>query len=384
MSPTASPRQSGTQAEAESAARLLAWYDRHARSLPWRARPGERPDPYRVWLSEIMLQQTTVAAVISYFHAFTRRWPDVHALAAAPLEDILAAWAGLGYYARARNLHACARAVAGGHGGRFPDDEAALRTLPGIGPYTAAAIAAIAFGVRASVVDGNVERVTARLFALETPLPAAKPALRALAQNLLPPAPAAGFRYGDFAQAMMDLGATVCQPRQPRCGLCPLTDICAGRAAGIAAELPRRAPKTARPLRRGAAFWLTRPDGSVLLRRRAARGLLGGMMEIPSAGWQAATAKDTARNPAPDLAAAPAPAAWAALPGVVRHTFTHFHLELVVWAAELGPGPGAAGSVDGIWVRFEDLGDAGLPSVMDKVARHALTHLAEETPPGRA
>ncbi len=364
----------------EIAEGLLAWYDRHARVLPWRAHPGAWPDPYRVWLSEIMLQQTTVASVISYFDTFTRRWPDVHALAAAPPEEVLAAWAGLGYYARARNLHACARAVSRDRAGQFPRQEAALRHLPGIGPYTAAAIAAIAFGERASVVDGNVERVTARLFALETPLPTAKAALRALAESLLPPAPAPAFRYGDFAQAMMDLGATVCVPRRPRCALCPLQEACAARAAGLAKDLPRQAPKKARPTRRGAAFWLTRPDGAVLLRRRAEKGLLGGMLEVPSAGWQAALPDDGGGDPATDLAAAPVPADWIALPGVVRHTFTHFHLELVVWAAELEPRPRNERPSGEKWVRFEELREAGLPSVMHKVARHALNHLAPSPP----
>ncbi|MFQ5774477.1 MAG: A/G-specific adenine glycosylase [Kiloniellaceae bacterium] len=344
--------------------RLLRWYGRHGRDLPWRARAPERPDPYKVWLSEVMLQQTTVAAVAPYFHAFLARWPRVQDLAAAPLDEVLAAWAGLGYYARARNVHACARAVSRDLGGRFPGGEAELRELPGIGPYTAAAIAAIAFGRPASVVDGNVERVVARLFAVETPLPAAKPTLRALAAGLLPAAPGAGFRYGDFAQAMMDLGATVCLPRRPRCGVCPLARDCAARAAGLAEELPRRAPKQERPTRRGVAFWAVREDGAILLRRRPARGLLGGMMEVPSTEWRA-------RGPAEAEAAAqaPVPARWSALPGVVRHTFTHFHLELAVWA---GRASGAGEAAPGVWVRPDDLGAVGLPSVMWKVAHHAL------------
>ena len=362
--------------------RLLAWYRRHARDLPWRAKAGERPDPYRVWLSEIMLQQTTVAAVRPYFERFTARWPHVGDLAAAPLEEVLAAWAGLGYYARARNLHACAGVVAREHGGRFPESEAALKALPGIGTYTAAAVAAIAYGARASVVDGNVERVVARLFAHEAPLPRAKPALGALAAGLLPPAPATGFPYGDLAQAMMDLGATVCLPRNPRCMLCPLHEDCAGRAAGIAETLPRRAPKKARPTRRGAAFWLTRPDGAVLLRRRAPRGLLGGMLEVPSSAWSdAGPGSGPGKGPGTDLSAAPVPAAWTALPGVVSHTFTHFHLELVVWAARLPAGPGAPRPGEGLWVPLEELEAAGLPSVMAKVARHARAHLAEAAAP---
>jgi len=362
----------------EIAERLLAWYDRHARVLPWRVPPGAptgvRADPYRVWLSEIMLQQTTVASAIPYFEAFTRRWPHVQALAAAPLEDVLAAWAGLGYYARARNLHACAGVVVRDHSGRFPSQEAALRRLPGIGPYTSAAIAAIAFGEAASVVDGNVERVTARLFALRTPLPKAKSELRALAGGLLPPDPAPDFRYGDFAQSMMDLGATVCVPRRPSCALCPLKEDCAGQAAGLAGDLPRQTPKKARPTRRGAAFWLTRPDGRVLLRRRTEKGLLGGMMEVPSAGWQAAHPGGDGGDPALDLAPAPVPAAWVPLPGVVRHTFTHFYLELVVWAAEVRPRSSGRRSSGEKWVKFEELSGVGLPSLMDKVARHALKY----------
>jgi A/G-specific adenine glycosylase len=359
---------------------LLAWYRRHARDLPWRAKPGEATDPYRVWLSEIMLQQTTVAAVAPYFQAFLARWPDVRALAAAPLDDVLAAWAGLGYYARARNLHACARAVAAEYDARFPGTEAELRKLPGIGAYTGAAIAAIAFGQRASVVDGNVERVVARLFALETPLPQAKPALRALAASLLPPEPAPDFPFGDFAQATMDLGATLCLPRKPRCVLCPLRESCAAQAAGVAADLPRRAPKTERPTRRGAAFWLIRDDGAVLLRRRAARGLLGGMMEVPGGPWVdwpgAGLGAGADPDPGQDLSAAPAPAAWTALPGQVSHTFTHFHLNLVVWAACLPDDQRNGAAKDGIWVPPEALSEIGLPSVMAKVARHALRHFA--------
>ncbi|HZT50868.1 MAG TPA: A/G-specific adenine glycosylase, partial [Stellaceae bacterium] len=262
---------------------LLAWYDRHRRVLPWRALPGERPDPYRVWLSEVMLQQTTVPAVMGYFARFLERWPDVAALAAAPLDEVLHAWQGLGYYARARNLHACARAVVARHGGAFPRDEAALRALPGIGDYTAAAIAAIAFDRRAAPVDGNVERVTARLFAIETPLPEAKPELRRLAASLVPER-----RAGDYAQAAMDLGATLCTPRKPRCVLCPWREECRARALGVAENLPRRRAAAARPVRRGVAFWAVREDGAVLLRRRPEAGLLGGMMEVPSTPWRAA------------------------------------------------------------------------------------------------
>src|SRR5580704_7645564 len=243
-------------------AALLAWYDRHRRQLPWRSPPGERSDPYRVWLSEIMLQQTTVVTVAPYFDRFVARWPTVSSLAAAALDEVLHQWQGLGYYARARNLHACAREVAERHGGRFPDDVAGLRALPGIGDYTAAAIAAIAFDRQEAAVDGNVERVVARLFAVREAMPAAKPRLRALARELVP-----ALRAGDFAQAMMDLGATICAPRRPRCVLCPWRDPCAARESGFAEELPARAEKPERPLRHGIVFWLQRPDGAVLLRR---------------------------------------------------------------------------------------------------------------------
>ncbi|MEE9209354.1 MAG: A/G-specific adenine glycosylase [Kiloniellales bacterium] len=366
------------------AGHLLAWYRAHARALPWRALPGAAADPYAVWLSEIMLQQTTVASVAPYFRTFLARWPRVEDLAEAPLDAVLSAWAGLGYYARARNLHACARAVCAEHGGRFPDTEAGLRALPGIGPYTAAAVAAIAFGRRAAPVDGNVERVTARYFAVAAPLPGAKAELRRRAEDLLPEESERGFPYGDLAQALMDLGATVCLPAQPRCGSCPLAADCRGRANGLAAELPRRAPRRARPLRRGVAFWLTRADGAVLLRRRAEAGLLGGMMEVPSTEWREAPwSAEEAGAQAPVVApgSAPGAATWRPLPGVVRHGFTHFRLELEVWIAPAlgdppgdasGDAPGGAAPATGRWVRPEELDAAGLPTLMRKVARHAL------------
>ncbi len=339
---------------------MLAWYRRSYRRLPWRAPPGALGDPYRVWLSEIMLQQTTVAAVIPYFDRFVERWPTVTDLARADLDEVLGGWAGLGYYARARNLHACARAVAGPGGGRFPDTEAGLLALPGIGAYTAAAIAAIAFGRSATVVDGNVERVVARLFAVETPLPAAKTRLRALAATLTPRRHA-----GDFAQAMMDLGATLCTPRNPRCPDCPLRSDCAAAAAGVAETLPRRAAKPERPTRRGVAFWLVDGGGRVLLRRRAERGLLGGMVEVPSTLW-------TDQAPSHDALMAQAPLAtdWRPLAGSVRHTFTHFHLELTVVAGRI-EGPGVATTAEGFWVSPARMGDHALPSVMRKLIRHA-------------
>ena len=257
--------------------KLLAWYDVHGRDLPWRAKPGETSDPYRVWLSEIMLQQTTVAAVRGYYIKFLSRWPTVNDLAKASQEDVLRAWAGLGYYARARNLHACAIQVASEWGGKFPDTVEALRTLPGIGPYTAAAIAAIAFDRPHAAVDGNVERVMSRLYAIETPLPEAKTVIGEKAQALVP-----NRRAGDFAQALMDLGATVCTPRTANCTICPWTDECVGRQSGIAESLPRKLPKAKIPSRVGIAFWVEGGDGRILLRRRPQKGLLGGMVEIPS------------------------------------------------------------------------------------------------------
>jgi A/G-specific adenine glycosylase len=337
---------------------LLAWYDRHHRRLPWRANPGELADPYRVWLSEVMLQQTTVVTVGPYYQRFLELWPTVEALAAAELDAVLTQWAGLGYYARARNLHKCAKAVAELHGGIFPGTEAGLLTLPGIGAYTAAAVAAIAFGERAVVVDGNVERVIARLFALEEPMPDAKPTIKALAGTLTPDR-----RAGDFAQAMMDLGATICTPRKPKCLHCPWNASCAGRIAGIAEELPRKRPKAQKPTRKGVAFWLVNPRGEVLLRRRPESGLLGGMMEVPSTDWLPSE---------PDLKAArgkgPAPVLWRQLPGLVRHTFTHFNLELTVLAGQ------TSRIAQGQWVPFEKLGEVALPTVMMKIARHALRH----------
>ncbi|MEE8504836.1 MAG: A/G-specific adenine glycosylase [Kiloniellales bacterium] len=348
--------------------RLLRWYGRDGRSLPWRTRGTESPDPYRVWLSEIMLQQTTVATVGPYFRAFTARWPRIQDLAGASLDEVLAAWAGLGYYARARNLHACAKSIVADHGGDFPGTEAGLRELPGIGPYTAAAVAAIAFGRRASVVDGNVERVIARLFAVETPLPGAKAELRGLAAGLLPEAPPERFSFGDYAQAMMDLGATVCLPSRPRCAACPLVKVCAAHAAGLAGDLPRQAPKRARPTRRGVIFRVVRPDGAILLRRRPEKGLLGAMMELPSTEWREAPWTGPEAR-----AQAPLSAEWTELPGLVRHTFTHFHLELRVWAGSVS---GTRAPETGRWVRPGDLGALALPTVMRKAIRHVLeTHV---------
>lgn len=341
---------------APMAARLLVWYDRHRRDLPWRARPGASADPYAVWLSEIMLQQTTVAAVTPRFQGFLTRWPTVEALAAAADTDVLAAWAGLGYYARARNLLACARAVSEHYGGHFPQDEAALRRLPGIGHYTAAAIAAIAFGQPAVVVDGNVERVMARLFRVTKPLPAAKPQLHAHAASLTP-----RHRPGDYAQAVMDLGATVCTPRTPKCAQCPWMNDCQARQAGDAERFPLKTPKPPRPQRQGVVFWLE-ADGAVLLCRRPAKGLLGGMTALPSSVWENGLDVDVA------LMQAPAEAPWRLLPGAVDHVFTHFALTLRVAQAVL---PGGA-RPDGLWTPLDAVLDQGLPSVFAKAARHAL------------
>ncbi|WP_293336645.1 A/G-specific adenine glycosylase [Parvibaculum sp.] len=400
--PKKKPRKNPNKNKAKAAVKpLLAWYDKHARVLPWRARKGETPDPYAVWLSEIMLQQTTVATVGPYFMRFLTRWPTVEALAAAPQEEVMKEWAGLGYYSRARNLLACAKVVSSEYGGKFPERIEELGKLPGIGPYTAAAISAIAFGRSATVVDGNVERVVARLFDLRTPLPAVKPEIREKAATLTPEK-----RAGDFAQAMMDLGATVCTPKNPSCNRCPINDLCDAREAGTQSVLPARAPKKPRPVRRGACFWLTRGE-EVWLRRRPEKGLLGGMMEVPGTPWDKRdlspgagiktvdrhrnvteplqSAKDgdkgggdktgtddmpghTPLDHAP-LDHAPLDADWKLVPGLVEHTFTHFHLELEVYTAttrkKLVPGEGA-------WVPLDEIAGEALPTVMRKVAAHAM------------
>jgi A/G-specific adenine glycosylase len=335
---------------------LLDWYDAHARSLPWRVGPGEKAkgaiaDPYRVWLSEIMLQQTTVPHATPYFLDFTSRWPTVTDLASAPDADVMAAWAGLGYYARARNLLACARDVAANHGGVFARDEAGLRSLPGVGAYTAAAIAAIAFDRPANVVDGNVERVIARLYAVKTALPAAKAELTTLAGALAGPQ-----RPGDWAQALMDLGATICRPKAPLCERCPIAFACKARAAGNPESYPRRTPKAARPHRFGAAF-LTVRGGAVGLVRRPAKGLLGGMLALPSTPWDTRPA-----DPAPS---APFPANWRAA-GEIEHVFTHFSLTLNVLKA--APPAGDHGL---IWTPL-DAAASSLPSVFLKALRVGL------------
>jgi A/G-specific adenine glycosylase len=339
-----------------SIARLLAWYARHRRSLPWRAEPGEDADPYRVWLSEVMLQQTTVTAVIPYYERFLSLFPTVQALAAAEDGAVMAAWAGLGYYARARNLLACARVVVAL--GEFPANVAALRALPGIGDYTAAAVGAIAFGLPVIPVDGNVERVVSRLFAIETPLPASKPAIRA-ASALLAEDAAARAAPSDTAQALFDLGATLCSPTTPACALCPWEADCEAKRLGIAAALPRRTPKAERPRRHGAHFRLSDGAGRVLLRRRPPRGLLGGMIEIPGTVWRA----DPWGGPEA-LAEAPMPGPWVKW-GSVRHVFTHFELWLDVYGATVSVIPPEALG-DGFLCPAEDLTAQALPSLMAK------------------
>ena len=387
-----------------SAKKLLDWYDVHRRTLPWRAPRGRKADPYRVWLSEIMLQQTTVQAVGPYFKKFLTRWPDVRALAAADLDDVLAAWAGLGYYARARNLHRAAKMVAEELGGKFPCTAAELQKLPGIGHYTSGAIAAIAFDEREAAVDANAERVIARLFAVEEPLPASKPKLRALTQSLVPEK-----RAGDFAQALMDLGATICTPKRPTCKNCPWFKECEARKSGIQETLPMKGAKAARPLKRGAAFVARDKNGAVLLVKRPEKGLLGGMLQPPLGPW---TESFPSKKEA--LLQAPFRAEWKKLSGVVRHGFTHFELEIEVYIvdrttrpqkinlchsrpsdAQRREGKGTQVSKPGVrstpgspslgaqtraspgmteffWIEESRLGDAALPTIMRKIIAHAL------------
>jgi len=342
---------------------LLAWYDDHAREMPWRVSPadrkvGVRPDPYAVWMSEVMLQQTTVAAVRNYHRKFMGLWPAVRDLAAAEDADVMAAWAGLGYYARARNLLKCARAVVSEHGGVFPETNDQLLTLPGIGPYTAAAISAIAFDRAETVVDGNVERVMSRIYDVHTPLPAAKPQLTALARALTPDR-----RPGDYAQAVMDLGATICTPRSPACGICPWREPCAARLAGTAAELPRKTPKKKTPTRHGIAYVVRREDGAWLLETRPESGLLGGMLGWPGSDWRDAPAP----TPTPPLATD-----WVALEQEARHTFTHFHLRLQVMTARV---PLGVNPERGTFVAHADFRAAALPTAMRKVYDLAIVTL---------
>ena len=354
-SPTDSVAPGESKPAAAMAGLLLPWYDREHRRLPWRAPPGKPAmPPYRVWLSEIMLQQTTVAAVIPYFQRFTALWPDVRALAEAPQETVLAEWAGLGYYARARNLHACAQTVLRQHGGAFPKTEAELLALPGIGTYTAAAIAAIAFDQPAAVLDGNVERVLSRVFDVQEPLPGSKPRLRALCKAATPQR-----RPGDFAQAMMDLGATLCAPNRPDCLLCPLSELCRGRQRGTAAELPRKAPKPERPHRHAIAFLLRRPDGALYFRRRPDKGLLGGMLEVPSTDW-----RDAAWTEKQALLQAPHAGAWRMLDGEAEHVFTHFSLGIRAMQADITAKQAAR--LNGEWLQPAE---AKVPTVIKKMLK---------------
>ncbi|MEA2866561.1 MAG: A/G-specific adenine glycosylase [Bradyrhizobium sp.] len=386
-------RHGGVPQATDRPALLLDWYDRHRRRLPWRPLSGERADPYRVWLSEIMLQQTGVKTVGPYFEKFVARWPTVDALGRASLDDVLRMWAGLGYYSRARNLHACAVAVLRDHGGVFPDTEDSLRALPGIGPYTAAAIAAIAFGRRTMPVDGNIERVVSRLFAVEEPLPQAKPLVQALAMTLLEAGDSnsragdvktragdvktragdvkarAGdvkARAGDSAQALMDLGSSICTPKKPACALCPLNEDCVSRARGDQETYPRKAPKKTGELRRGAAFVVTRGD-ELLVRTRPEKGLLGSMTEVPTSHWLASQDDKTALQQAPTLKGI---ARWHRKAGVVTHVFTHFPLQLVVYTANV---PARTRAPEGMrWVPISTLKDEALPNVMRKVIAHGL------------
>lgn len=340
----------------ERAEALLEWYDRERRDLPWRMAPGHKSDPYKVWLSEIMLQQTTVVTVKSYYQKFLQNWPTVQDLAAADLDEVLHAWQGLGYYARARNLHKCAQVVTRDYNGRFPEQEKRLLDLPGIGPYTAAAVASIAFGAKTTPVDGNVERVMSRLFCVEEKLPKAKGELARLAQTLTPDE-----RTGDFAQALMDLGATICSPKKAACGICPWMKGCQARLSGDPTEYPKKEPKKQKPTRRGFVYWLVRKDGHVLIRRRPEKGLLGGLMEFPSTDW---VEKEISRQDAQNKA--PASALWSLLDGQVRHTFTHFHLELNILVGRVSGNP----PVNGIWVKPENLDEYALPTLMKKVVKH--------------
>ena len=359
-----------TTLQSPTAASLLSWYDHHHRDLPWRVSPpmaakGVKPDPYRIWLSEVMLQQTTVPAVKAYFKKFLERWPTVGDLAAAANDDVMAAWAGLGYYARARNLKKCAEAVATEHGGRFPDTEDGLRTLPGIGDYTAAAVAAIAFNRQAAVMDGNVERVISRLYAISTPLPAGKPQMKQKVALLTP-----ADRPGDFAQAMMDLGATICTPKRPACSLCPFNGACEALAAHDPEHFPVKAAKKDKPMRQGAAFIAVNGDGEIYLRRRIPSGLLGGMTEVPTTGWTARIDGETSTD------AAPFAAEWQPA-GTVTHVFTHFELRLSIYRAQTSSN---MNNHDGWWEPVTNLEEQALPTVMKKAIAQAIPNAFAKTP----
>jgi A/G-specific adenine glycosylase len=338
-------------------ARTLAWWDRCRRALAWRAEPGDIPDPYRVWLSEVLLQQTTVQAATPYYRAFIAKWPTVEDLALALIEDVMSTFAGLGYYSRVRNLHACAKEIAR-RGGTFPREEAELRALPGIGAYTAAAVAAIAFGRQTTPVDGNIARILARLLALEEPIARARTELAAAAGALAP-----SHRAGDFAQALMDIGATLCRPRNPVCGLCPLAPDCAAFQAGVPEAYPRRTEAKARPRRQGAVFFAQRSDGAFLARRRPPHGLLASTLELPGTLWTAEGPDEAVQG------AAPVAARWRRLPGEVQQVFTHFALTLTVYAAQYEGGAPEGCS----WVGSDAIGAVGFSAMMRKAVQHALT-----------
>ena len=357
MPPTSRTKKPSKTKLPDLSARLLAWYDVHRRVLPWRAPAGKRGDPYRIWLSEIMLQQTTVQAVGAYYRKFLTLWPDVKALAAARQDDVLAAWAGLGYYARARNLHAAAKVVAHEMGGRFPLTAQSLRLLPGVGSYTSGAIAAIAYDEKQAAMDANAERVIARLYAVGTPMPKAKVELHALCSALVPD------RAGDFAQALMDLGSAICTTKRPACPSCPWSADCKARKLGIQEQLPVKAPKMVRPLRRGAAFVARDKSGAVLLVKRPDKGLLASMLEPPLGPWE-----EKFPSNARALKQAPFAAAWKKRPGIVRHGFTHFELETEVYVAEFSKRP----KFEGRWVAADKLREVELPTVMRKIVEHAL------------
>jgi len=381
--PSAAKSRKPDPKKRDMSTRLLAWYDIHRRVLPWRAQRGKRADPYRIWLSEIMLQQTTVQAVGNYYRKFLTLWPDVCALAGAKQDDVLAAWAGLGYYARARNLHAAAKMVAHQMGGKFPATAEGLRALPGIGGYTSAAIAAIAYDEKQAAMDANAERVIARFYAVETPMPKAKAELHELCSALVPD------RAGDFAQALMDLGSAICTPKRPACGNCPWADDCRARKRGIQESLPVKAPKIARPLKRGAAFVVKDKSGAVLLVKRPEKGLLASMLEPPLGPWA-----ENFPSPAKALKQAPFTANWTKRPGIVRHGFTHFELEIEIYVAEVGKHPpmswpgltrpsmktnqmdgrlkGGHDKLSARWVSPHELPNVALPTVMRKIVEHGL------------
>jgi A/G-specific adenine glycosylase len=351
-----------TLAPSSLAAKTLRWFDANARVLPWRARPGERPDPYRVWLSEILLQQTTTAGAAPYYLEFLRRWPNVKALAAAPMEEVMSAFAGLGYYSRARNLHACAKAVAAA-GGAFPADEGGLLALPGIGPYTAAAVAAIAFDRPATPIDGNIARIVSRLAGFAEPIAANRPAIADYAKTLTP-----ARRAGDFAQALMDIGATICRPRAPACLACPLREGCRAAASGDPEAFPGRSVKKPRPEKVGAAFFAARPNGAFLARRRPPRGLLGGTMELPGGAWRVGELCEVGAEEAPFAAE------WVRLAEPVEHVFTHFSLRLAVFCAA---APEAVAPEGMAFVAPDEIDGAGFSGLMRKAVGNARRSAAK-------